>query len=222
MRSIDAYGLTPPDFDDVAYASWLAEHFNADAIASLKPDAAPSGATLRSRITEYPVPKTPSLPHDLVLGPKGKVWITAFYHNVVWALDPVSGSTTDFLVNEKDEVLGQVRALSFDKNGMLWVLLGGTESLVRLNPNDGSIKTFAVGMYPHSIEIDSSGKLWFNDYISAGERIGSIDPISGELDTFQVPTAGLTKTQGLPLLYGLQIDQDDVLWGTMLAAKQIV
>ncbi|MDA0824569.1 MAG: carboxypeptidase regulatory-like domain-containing protein [Proteobacteria bacterium] len=221
MRSIDVYGLTPPDFDDARYAQWLAEHLDAQAIARLTPAALPSGAVLNARITEYPVPKTPSLPHDLVIGPDGRVWVTAFYNNVIWALDPATGKTTSYPVNETPEVMGQVRALSFDSEGMLWVLLGGTQSVVRLNPKDGAIETFAVGMYPHSIEVDSTGKLWFNDYISNQERIGSIDPVNGELELFDMPSAGLTKEQGLPLLYGLQIDRDDAIWGTMLAANKL-
>jgi streptogramin lyase len=221
MRSIDIYGLTPPDFNDADYAAWLAQHLNAEAIAGLQAARLASGAALAARITEYPVPVTPSLPHDLVLGPDGRVWITGFYNNVVWALDPADGAIQSFPVNEKPDVMGQVRALSFDRKGMLWVLLGGTESLVRLDPADGSIRTFALGMYPHSIEVDSRGKIWFNDYISSGERIGSIDPATGKLEVMNLPSAGLTKEQGLPLLYGLQIDSKDVLWGTLLAANKL-
>jgi len=221
MRSIDVYGLTPPDFDDARYAEWLGSNLDAAAIARLRPAPRASGAVLDARITEYPVPKTPSLPHDIAVGPNGRVWITGFYNNVIWALDPSSGNIQSYPVNETPEVMGQVRALSFDGDGMLWVLLGGTESVVRLNPVDGAIETFHVGMYPHSIEVDSGGRLWFNDYISAAARIGSIDPVSGELALYTVPGAGLTPAQGLPLLYGLQIDRDDVLWGTMLAANKL-
>jgi virginiamycin B lyase len=221
MRSIDVYGLTPPDFNDADYAAWLAKNLSAETIASLKPESPVSGDVLGARYTEYPVAQTPSLPHDLAIGPDGRVWVTAFYNNVIWALDPDSGETTSFAVNETPDVMGQVRALSFDSNGMLWVLLGGTQSVVRLNPNDGSIETFPVGMYPHSIEVDSTGKLWFNDYISDQERIGSIDPTSGELSLYKLPSANLTKQQGLPLLYGLLIDKSDVVWGTMLAANKI-
>ena len=221
MRAIDVYGLTPPDFDDARYAEWLARNLDAAAIAGLRPAMLATGAALDARITEYPVPKTPSLPHDIAVGPNGRVWVTAFYNNVVWALDPATGKTQAYPVNDKSEVMGQVRALTFDRTGMLWVLLGGTESAVRLDPASGATETFHVGMYPHSIEVDSNGKLWFNDYISAEQRIGSIDPVSGELDLFKIPSAGLTPTQGLPLLYGLQIDREDVIWGTMLAANKL-
>jgi streptogramin lyase len=221
MRAIDAYGLTPQDFDDAKYATWLGTHLDSKAIAKLEPGPLASGAALDARFTEYPVPLSPSLPHDLVLGPHGRVWITAFYNNVVWALSPNTGEIQTFNVNENADVMGQVRALNFDRSGQLWILLGGTESLVRLNPADGAIETFAVGMYPHSIEIDSAGKLWFNDYISSSEKIGSIDPKSRELNLFQMPSANLTSLQGLPLLYGLQIDAEDVLWGTMLAANKL-
>lgn len=221
MRSIDVYGLTPPDFNDARYAEWLARNLDAAAIARLLPAPLATGAVLDARITEYPVPRTPSLPHDIVVGPKGRVWITAFYHNVIWALDPASGKVQSYPVNEKPGVMGQVRALSFDRAGMLWVLLGGTGSVVRLNPADGAFETFHVGLYPHSIAVDSRGRLWFNDYLSAQERIGSIDPASGKLALYKIPGAGLTPDQGLPLLYGLQVDRDDVIWGTMLAANKL-
>ena len=221
MRSIDVYGLTPPDFDDERYAAWLAEHLDARHIAELRPGTAAKGAVLAARITEYPVPETPSLPHDIAIGPDGRVWITAFYNNVVWAIVPGSGETQSYAVNESPERMGQVRALTFDRDGMLWVLLGGTESVVRLNPTDGAIETFHVGLYPHSIEVDSAGKLWFNDYFSATERIGSIDPATGKVTLYQIPTAGLTPQEGLPLLYGLQVDRDDIVWGTMLAANKL-
>lgn len=221
MRAIDVYGLTPPDFDDAHYAAWLAEHLDAEAVASLRPAAPAQGPVLGARFTEYPVPKTPSLPHDLVLGPEGRVWITAFYQNVLWALDPGSGAVETFPVNEQPDVMGQVRALAFDEDGALWTLLGGTESVVRLDPGSGALQSFPVGMYPHSIELDSTGGIWFNDYLSPNKRIGRLDPAGGEIEVFEIPGVALGEGEGLPLLYGLQVDRHDVVWGTMLAANKL-
>lgn len=221
MRAIDVYGLTPPDFEDARYAEWLARHLGDGAIARLRPEPLPRGAVLDARITEYPVPETPSLPHDIAVGPDGRVWITAFYNNAIWELDPATGAVRAYPVNDTPEVMGQVRALCLDGGGLLWVLLGGTRSLVRLDPADGSVQTFPVEMYPHSIELDSRGHPWFNDYISATERIGRLDPGSGQLSLHAIPSAGLSPAEGLPLLYGLQIDRDDVVWGTMLAANKL-
>ena len=103
--------------------------------------------------------------------------------------------------------MGQVRALTFDGRGGLWTLLGGTQSVVRLNPADGSLETFPVGMYPHSIELDSQGRLWFNDYLAASERIGSIDPASGALALYQVggPTWTAFEQRVLEPLRGRQL-----------------
>ncbi len=221
MRAIDVYGLTPPDFDDAAYAAWLAEHLDAEAVASLRPAAPARGEALRARFTEYPVPKTPSLPHDLVLGPRGRVWITAFYQNVLWALDPADGGVETFPVNEQPEVMGQVRALAFDGDGALWTLLGGTESVVRLDTASGALRSFPVGMYPHSIELDSAGRIWFNDYLSPRKRIGRLDPAAGGVEVYEIPGVALGAGEGLPLLYGLQVDRHDVVWGTMLAANKL-
>ena len=221
MRGIDVYGLTPPDFDDENYSKWLAKYLSVSNFEKLVPSEGPSGKVLKARITEYPVPVSPCLPHDLVIGPKGKIWITAFYHDVVWSLDPESGSFKTFQVNNQENVMGQVRALTFGPDEMLWVLLGGTESLVRLNPEDGTFKSFPLGMYPHSIEVDSKGYLWFNDYLSPSKRFGSLNPKTGELEIFEVPGKVLEPEEGLPLLYGLSVDQKDVVWGTMLAANKL-
>jgi streptogramin lyase len=221
MRSIDVYGLTPPDFHDASYAEWLARHLEPTAVAKLAPGGAATGPALRARVTEYPVPKTPSLPHDVAVGPDGRVYITAFYNNAVWALDATSGKIETFPVNEKPEVMGQVRALAFDAGGALWTLLGGTESLVRLHLDDGAIRTFPLGMYPHSIEVDSQGRLWFNDYLSASKRIGVMDPKNGNVTIHEIPGEVLREGEGLPLLYGLQIDAADTVWGTMLAANKL-
>lgn len=221
MRGIDVYGLTPPDFDDEVYAQWLALHFSDSASRKISFAGNAQGKALRARMTEYPVPVSPCLPHDLVVGPEGRIWITAFYNDVVWALDPKSGEFETFPVNDQKGVMGQVRALTFGPDEMLWVLLGGTESLVRLDPKDGSFKSFPLGMYPHSIEVDSEGKLWFNDYLSSEKRFGSLHPTTGELEIFEVPGKGLSPDEGLPLLYGLGVDQNDVVWGTMLAANKL-
>ena len=221
MRAIDVYGLTPPDFDDDHYAEWLAENLSAAAIDGLRPGPLANGPALAARVTEYPVPQTPSLPHDLVVGADGRIWVTAFYNNALWALDPDTGKMQSFAVNPTPDIMGQVRALTFGPTGMLWVLLGGTESLVRLDPRDGTIQSFSVGMYPHSIEIDSQGRLWFNDYLSASKRIGHLDPNSGTVVVYEIPGVALRPSEGLPLLYGLQVDREDVVWGTMLAANKL-
>lgn len=222
MRVLDVYKLTPPDFDDEAYAAWLAENLSPERIATLQPAPAPDPATVAGlRITEYPVPKPDELPHDLVIGPDGRVWITAFWHGEMWALDPATGEIESFDVNEMPETIAQVRALEFDRNGILWMINGGTQSVVSLDPKTRAIRTFPVGMYAHDIDLDSKGNVWFNDYFAVRERIGTLDVATGEVRHFELPSANLPESAGVPLPYGMQIDGQDRLWSTQMAANTL-
>jgi len=222
MRALDAYKVIPPDFDDEAYAAWLAEALTAERIATIAPPPPFDPALApQVRITEYPVPKADELPHDLVVGPDKRIWVTAFWHGQMWALDPATGAVEEFDVNEKPGAVGQVRALEFDGSGTLWMILGGTQSVVSLDPATRKIETFPVGMYAHDIDLDSKGNVWFNDYFAVRERIGRLDVSTGEVQYFDLPSANLPDSAGVPLPYGMQIDARDRLWSTQLAANTL-
>jgi len=224
MRAIDEYELIPPDFDDDEYAAWLAESFSPENMSSFAPSEWElTDAVRTARITEYDLPKDDSLPHDLVLGPDGRLWITAFFYDLIWALDPKTGAYQTYQVKPAGEsAWGQTRALKCDGQGILWIILGGTHQLVRLDPETGDIQSVDIGMYAHSLDIDSQGRIWFNDYFSKQERIGFYDPETGEVAGIDVPSAGLTEAQGLPLPYGLQVNRRDQLFSTQLAASTLV
>jgi streptogramin lyase len=222
MRSIDEYGLTPADFDDDLYAKWLAGNLTEEAMSGAAPLEDTNPAAMNARFTEYPVPKHPALPHDLVVGPDRRIWVTGFFNDEMWALEPSTGEIEAFPINEKVDTLGQVRALKFKANGKLVMLLGGTDAMVELDPETGAYQTFDAGMYGHSLDLDSQGNVWFNDYFGKPEQIGKIDGGTGELTVHQIPSAYLTEAAGLPLPYGMQIDQDDILWSTSLASNQLI
>lgn len=224
MRSIDQYKLLPEDFDDRKYAAWLARYLDADASARLSP-AVPTNvdALSRIRITEYPLPEATELPHDLVVGPRGRIWITAFFNDVIWALDPATGAIESYALRaEGAQGWGQARALVFAPDDTLWVVLGGTHELVALDPATREFETYDVGMYAHSLVLDSQGRVWFNDYFAVNERIGVFDPATKEVRHMNIPSAGLTPEQGLPLPYGLQIDSAGRLYSTQLAGNTLV
>lgn len=222
MRAMDVYKLIPPDMTDEEYAKWLATNLSAERIATLKPPApiAPALAG-RVRITEYPLPDAKELPHDLLVGPDGKIWVTAFWFNQILALDPATGQYRHYDVNEKPEVMGQVRALTFDREGKLWTVLGGTQSLVKLDTATGKYQTFPVGMYAHDISLDSKGTPWVNDYFAGQERVGHLDPATGRMTIVMLPSANLPASAGPPLPYGMQVDAKDRLWSTQLAGNTL-
>lgn len=222
MKALDVYAVVPPDFDTDRYAGWLAAHLSPEAIARLTPRVRPlPPADEAVTITEYPLPKADELPHDLVVGPDGRIWVTAFWHSEMWALDPATGAVETFEVAADKSVPAQVRALEFDRNGVLWIVNGGSESVVRLDPKTRRYDTFKVGMYPHDLVIDSRGDIWVNDYFSNPERMARVSAANGKVTVFPLPSANLPASQGKPLPYGLQVDAADRLWSTQLAANTL-
>lgn len=112
MKSFDKYAVIPPDFDVAHYADWLTSAFNAESVKHVPLPALASPAA-PAEITEYPVPIASELPHDLVVGPDHRIWVTAFWNSLMWALDPATGRFEAFEVNDQPKVPAQVRALTF-------------------------------------------------------------------------------------------------------------
>jgi len=223
MRAMDAYEVIPPDFDDAAYARWLADNFTAERIATLAPAPPADAAALAAvEITEYELPESDSLPHDLVIGPGGRIWITAFFYDELWALDPASGDIDRFSADDRPDVNAQPRALEFDAEGTLWVVNGGTEAVLRFDPGTGTYEEIPVGMYAHSLDIDPAGDIWVNDYFAAEERIARVAAGDSTVTTLPVPPARRPASEGLPLPYGLQVDSVGRLYSTQLAAGTLV
>ena len=223
MRAMDAYSVIPPDFDDNWYASWLAEHLSEDKLAGLALPEPPADDLLeRLVITEYELPQADSLPHDLVIGPDGLIWITAFFYDQMWALDPVDGSYRKIDIDDDPEVVAQARALKFGDDGRLWIVNGGTEAVIRLDTATGEYEEFDVQMYAHSLDLDTKGNVWVNDYFAKQERIAKVDAATGEVTIVGVPEAKRPATEGIPLPYGLQVDRQDRLFSTQLAANTLV
>lgn len=223
MKALDAYKLIPDSFTADKYAPWLARHLSPERIGTLKPHAGSAAPTnTKARIREFPLPNETELPHDVLVDPSGRIWVTAFWGSEMWLLDPRTGKYEVFEVAAAKTPSAQVRALEFDKNGMLWIVLGGTQSIVRLDPKTREYKTFPVGMYAHDIAIDSKGDVWINDYFSNPERIAHLATQNGKVKYYRLPSAGLPKADGMPLPYGLNIDAQDRLWSSQLAGNTLV
>lgn len=221
MRAMDAYENIPADFNDDAYAQWLATAWSEATIGSVASAKAIEPAlAAKVEITEYPYPSLTELPHDLAIAPDGRVWVTGFFEGDMLALDPATGKTQRFPVNG-GKPGGDVRALKFAADGGLWVVLGGTQSLVRLDVKTGKTQTFPAKMYAHDVELDSKGRPWLNDYFGKPERVARLDPATGAVAEYVIAAPQLTKAQGKPLPYGLQIDRNDILWGSQLAANTL-
>jgi hypothetical protein len=223
MKAIDAYALIAPAIGTEQYAAWLATNLSPERLASLHLESkVDPAAARRVTITEYPVPEATELPHDVGIGPDGRIWVTAFWTNQMWAMDPKTGKIDRYDVRKGDGPTTQVRALAFDKKGTLWIVLGGSKSVVRLDTKTRKFRDYPIGIYAHDIVLDSKGNAWLNDYFSKPERVAKLNPATGKVTYYPLPSANLSDNDGKPLPYGLQIDAKDRLWATQMAGNTLV
>jgi virginiamycin B lyase len=203
--------------DPEATADWLRRE-----LAGPGPSTAPAEgfAIGEGEIREYPIPEPGDLPHDLAVDAAGRVVITGMFSQVMYQLDPASG---EFSAVPLPAEKGGPRAVEIDGEGQWWVLLSGPGLIARFAPATGKWKTWPLGMYPHSIALDSSGRAWFNGHFSRDpEVIGRIDPATGVSKVFPVPAhPTMGGTPGGPIPYELRIGPDGRIWGSELQGNRI-
>lgn len=126
-----------------------------------------------------------SAPHGVIVGPDGAPWITDGGLNAIVRVDPGSKKV------ERFDLPGggaNLNTAAFDGNGVLWFTgQGGVYGRV---DSSREVKTFPApkGRGPYGITTTPDGVVWFSSL--AGSYIARIDSATGELKTFDVPSAG--------------------------------
>lgn len=201
------------DRDPAATAAWLARHLVAPPPApAAEPEPSPA-------VTEYPFPLARDLPHDLMVDAEGKVVITGMMSHRMWTLDPATGAFSEVPIPVER---ANPRALDIDAEGAWWVLLGSPKKIARFDPRTGEWRSHDVGMYPHSIQKDARGRIWFNGHFTRDpELIGYLDAATGEVRTFAVPNTPELRAGAGPIPYDLRVAPDGTVWGTELHGNRI-
>jgi len=102
------------------------------------------------------------------------------------------------------------------------VLLGSPQRLARFTPATGAWTTWALGMYPHSLGRDGTGRVWFNGHFTKNpELLGSVDPATGTVSTVPVPTPPMPDG-GSTIPYELRVAPDGAVWVSQLAGNRLV
>jgi streptogramin lyase len=174
----------------------------------------------KSEIREYLMPEAGDLPHDVAVDAWGGVVVTGMFSHVMYRLDPTSGQfATIRLPVEK----GGPRAVELDARGDWWVLLGAAELMGRYSPGTGKWSTWPMGMYPHSVALDSNGGAWFNGHFSRDpEVLARIDPTTGKSKEFHIPKhPSMGDVPGGPIPYEIRTGPDGRIWGAELQGNRI-
>jgi virginiamycin B lyase len=126
-----------------------------------------------------------SAPHGVIVGPDGAPWITDGGLNAIVRVDPGSRQVKRFDLPGGG---ANLNTAAFDGGGVLW-FTGQGGIYGRADPT-GEVKTFPApkGRGPYGITSTPGGEVWFSSL--AGSYIARIDSPTGELKTYEVPTAG--------------------------------
>ena len=174
----------------------------------------------KSTITEYDMPVPRDLPHDLFVDAAGEVVITGMFTHRMWTLDP---ATKQFTSDSIPQPQANPRAVEPGRDGKQWIALGGPQRVVGHDPRTGRWESHAIGMYPHSIGVDSAGKIWFNGHFTRDpEQIGRVDPASGEVTTWTVPKHPRVAGHWGPIPYELRVAPNGHIWMSELQGNRMV
>ena len=216
------FPILSPGRDAAETAAWLSRHFGPEPASTALPPVHVPELPPPARpvlVTEYRLPVPEDLPHDLLVDVDGRVVVTGMLTNVMNVLDPATGAVESVPI---DAGGGNPRALDIDGEGNWYVALGAPRAIARRDRATGEWTAWSVGQYPHSIALDGSGRLWFNGHFSiAPERIGFVEPRTGEVETFDVPVPP-TPEGGRTIQYGLRVGPDGSVWTTELMGNRLI
>ena len=195
-------------------AAWLAQVLTEEATPPRPLPISPEAQAMR--ITEYDFPGIG--PHDLALDGNGQVIVTGMFSDDMYALDPVSGEFTRYDLPPN----ANPRAVELDAQGAWWIVFGSPNQIAQFDPQTEELTTYSIGMYAHSIAIDSAGHAWANGHFRANPgKVVRINPQDGTSQVFDIPDNSTSNLTGLPISYDLRIDADDVVWGSDLNWNRI-
>ena len=229
------------DRDASATAAWLARHLPAAAPARAPhgPGEAPARLVPPAAtwaVTEYALPAPWDLPHDVAVAADGRVVVTGMMTDRMYVLDPGAPGAR---ARRFDAVPIPVpranpRAVEIDPAGRWWVALGAPGAVAVYDParaaGDGAWRTFAVGVYPHSVALGAGdGEAWFNGHFTRAPaligrvRLSPLGAAGRGVDSVALaPHPTLAADPGGPIPYEIRVAPDGVVWTSELHGNRLV
>lgn len=169
---------------------------NGDYVAALNPDA---GTFRRLSLPEG------TIPHNVVIGPKGRLWVAGSGNARIIRVFPGSGRQSSY---ELPDNKGDPHTQRFGPDGFLWFTLERYNALGRLDIVRGDYSIIALptaGARPYGLDMTDDGDVWFTEF-GAG-ALARLDP--GTLKVREYP---LPRKEARPRR--LAIADDGTVWYT--------
>ena len=179
----------------------------------------PKGKATHVVITEYDLPRTSAMPHDVIMDPDGAVWYSDFGQQFLGKLDPKTAKVTEYSVPTlKPNFPTGMLDLELDKKGDLWIGLMLQAGIAKF---DRKTEKFQMLALPADInnngsqqamvmptQSDVDGKVWMNSVGITG--VHRVDLASATFETFE-PYKTLPKTPEHSV-YGIKADSHNNLF----------
>jgi streptogramin lyase len=162
---------------------------------------------------EYPIPTAAAQPDDMAVGPDGNLWFAETTGNKIGRIAS-DGSITEF---DGLPAGSRPTAVAAGPDGNVWFTeraLAAPSGRIGRITTAGTVTNYPLPSNGHPLTIAAGpdGALWFTE--SPGNRIGRIDPTTGAVSEYAVPTV-----QSAP--WEIAAGPDGNLWFTELLGNKI-
>ncbi len=170
---------------------WFGEMLS-DALGSVGPTGT---------ITEYQVLQAGAGPIDVATSSDGAIWFVEGEGNTLGRFWPLTMTVELYPLPLAD---GYPVAVTIDSSGNVWFAAAAADQIGVYHPREMTMTLYAVpdGSFPTSLVVDA-GVVWFTEGL--GNALGRLDPASGHVDEFVLPTANASPK-------GLALDGRGRLW----------
>jgi virginiamycin B lyase len=125
--------------------------------------------TSSGTLTKHAIPTANAMPTGLTVGPDGRIWFTEYTAPKVGAIDPSTGTMTEYSMPTGSYPFDIVSAC-----GNLWISEKGTNNIGMMTTS-GTLTEYAAGTYnnqPARLAVGPDGNVWFTAY--TGNSIAKI------------------------------------------------
>jgi len=178
---------------------WIPYFGTADKIGELNPKT--------GEVQEYPVPfqGTAGI-HSAVPAPDGTVWLAEQGSNRLGKWDPKTRQITEYQDSQTPGEFGPARygskhTVRIDPEGNVW--LTGTP-FAKFDPKTEKFTHYSDVPSAYGVALSKTGIPWFAEF-SADGKIGMVDPETGKVTKFTVPTPKAYPRR-------IQVDDSGVVW----------
>jgi virginiamycin B lyase len=219
------FGTGFSDAEANTVADYLTSLFGPDSILPSSPadlpnykDTLRTGTTKASNIAfvEYDMPGPSRMPFSAAPAKDGSIWIPDFgVANKITKLDPNTGKMQDFPVPNTGTAA--VHSAFPGPDGSVWIAEQGSDKIGKWDPKTQQVTEYQDTYVPgkeglaafgekHTVRVDHQGNVW-----ATGYPLTKFDPETGKFTHFDQ----------IPHLYGIDVDQDGVVWFTKHDTSQI-